>query len=89
VADRLYAFYAQGQDLRRLVAIIGESALSPGDRRYLEFADEFERTFVHQGEQFRSVAETLDAAWRLLARFPEGELRIEPELVRRYAAGRP
>jgi V/A-type H+-transporting ATPase subunit B len=89
VADRLYAFYAQGQDLRRLVAIIGEAALSPGDRRYLEFADEFERTFLHQGERSRTITETLDLAWRLLAPFPETELRIEHELVSRYGTAAP
>jgi V/A-type H+-transporting ATPase subunit B len=87
VADRLYAFYAQGQDLRRLVAIIGEASLSPGDRRYLAFADELERAFVHQGERFRTITETLDLAWRLLAPFPESELRMERQLVRRYGAG--
>jgi V/A-type H+-transporting ATPase subunit B len=84
VADRLYAFYAQGQDLRRLVAIIGEAALSAEDRRYLEFADAFERRFVGQGRTPRKIGETLDLAWDLLSGFPESELRIEPELIRRY-----
>ncbi|HEX6230575.1 MAG TPA: V-type ATP synthase subunit B [Actinomycetota bacterium] len=88
VADRLYAFYAQGQDVRRLMAIIGEAALSETDRRYLGFAEAFERTFLHQ-ERGRTVAETLDLAWGLLARFPESELRIERELVDRYAPRSP
>jgi V/A-type H+-transporting ATPase subunit B len=84
VADRLYAFYAQGQDVRRLMAIIGEAALSESDRRYLGFAEAFERTFLHQ-ERPRSIVETLDLAWGLLRGFPESELRIERELVERYA----
>ena len=32
-----------GRDLRRLVAIVGEEALTELDKKYLEFADEFER----------------------------------------------
>ena len=35
VADQLYAALARGRDLRRLVSIIGEAALSERDRRYL------------------------------------------------------
>jgi len=85
LADRLYAFHARGQDMRRLVAVIGEAALSSEDRRYLDFADRVEREFVGQGSVHRSVEESLDLAWRLLADFPEGELRISADLVRRYA----
>ena len=54
VADQLYALYAQGRDLRRLVAIIGEAALSPDDRRVLAFAEQFERRFVGKGSFDRS-----------------------------------
>ena len=38
VADQLYAALARGRDLRRLVSIIGEAALSEQDRSYLAFA---------------------------------------------------
>lgn len=74
VADQLYAAYAQGRDLRRLVAIIGEAGLNEADRRYLEFADRFERRFVHQTTG-RSIDETLDVAWDLLLAFPDRELK--------------
>ena len=85
VADQLYAFYAEGRDLKRLVAIIGEASLSDEDRRYLDFADAFERQFVSQ-EEGRSVEETLDVAWDLLAMFPPSDLkRIDPALVEQYA----
>ena len=46
VADQLYSAYAQGLDLRRLVAIIGEEALTENDRLYLKFADSFEKEFI-------------------------------------------
>ena len=75
VADQLYASYARGRDLRRLVAIIGESALDDLDRQYLGFAADFEAEFVGQGATDRSVEETLDLGWRLLSRFPRTELK--------------
>jgi V/A-type H+-transporting ATPase subunit B len=84
VADQLYELYARGRDLRRLVAIIGASSLSAEDRRVLVFADRFEQQFVHQGDQARPIGETLDLAWRLLEPFSDAELRVSPELRRRY-----
>ncbi len=85
VANQLYAAYAQGRDLRRLVAIVGEEALSDVDRRYLHFADQFEAEVIGQGAARRSVVETLDLFWRLLDGFPDDELRrIPPDLRRRH-----
>ena len=82
VADQLYASFARGRDLRRLVSIVGEGALSEEDRRHLAFADDFEAVFVGQGAQRRSVEETLETAWRLLGRFPKEELkRIKPQTL--------
>ncbi len=82
VADQLYALYAEGRDLRKLVAIIGEAALTDRDRRHLAFADEFERRFVHQGGDARSIEQTLDLAWDLLSPFGAAELkRIRPEVI--------
>lgn len=90
VADQISALLGRGRELRRLVSIVGEQALSDDDRRTLAFVDEFERRFVGQGEQRRSIEQTLDLAWELLARFPANELkRIRPELVAQnhHAAG--
>ncbi len=87
VADQLYAALARGRDLRRLVSIIGEAALSEQDRSYLAFAEDFEQTFINQQVERRSMEETLGLAWTLLARLPEGDLkRIDPALVARYGA---
>jgi V/A-type H+-transporting ATPase subunit B len=88
LADQLYAFYAQGRDLRRLVAIIGETALSDNDRRYLAFADDFEKRFIHQGGSARSIDETLDLAWDLLEPFTAGELkRIHAATIAAHRGG--
>jgi V/A-type H+-transporting ATPase subunit B len=90
VADQLSAFLGRGQELRRLSSIVGEQALSDDDRRTLAFVDEFERRFVGQGEQRRTIEETLDLAWMLLARFSAEELRrIPPELVERHHESAP
>src|SRR3989339_884333 len=48
VSDQLYAAYAEGRDLRGLVAIVGEEALSERDKRFLRFAAEFEDKLVRQ-----------------------------------------
>jgi V/A-type H+-transporting ATPase subunit B len=82
LANQLYALYAEGRDLRRLVAIVGEAALSEEEREIMAFADRFETKFVSQGEQDRDVDTTLDLAWELLARFPARALKRIPEDLR-------
>jgi V/A-type H+/Na+-transporting ATPase subunit B len=85
VADQLYAAYAYGRDLRRLVAIVGEEALTELDKKYLKFADEFEKRFITQGEENRSIETTLAIAWNLFALLPEDELkRIKQDYIRKY-----
>jgi V/A-type H+-transporting ATPase subunit B len=84
--DQMYAAYAEGVDLRGLVAIVGEEALSERDRRFLRFADEFERRFVQQGRyEDRSIEETLDLGWELLAMLRESDLtKIETKYIEKY-----
>ncbi len=85
VADQLYALYAEGRDLRRLVAIIGEAALSAEDRRVLDFAKRFEENFIGQGMVNREIAETLIHAWELLTPMPAELLkRIPQEFIEQY-----
>ena len=85
VADQVSAFLGRGRELRRLTSIVGEQALSDDDRAVLGFVDDFERRFVGQGAQRRSIEQTLDLAWELLERFPADALkRISPELVARH-----
>lgn len=85
VADQLYALYAEARDLRRLVAIIGEAALSEEDQRTLSFAGRFENDFIGQGHASRSLSETLALAWELLADVPPARLkRIPPEILATY-----
>jgi V/A-type H+-transporting ATPase subunit B len=86
VSDQLYAAYAEGRDLRGLVAIVGEEALSERDKKYLKFADVFEKKFISQKrDEDRSIFETLDLGWKLLGIIPENELtRIDPVLRKKH-----
>ena len=85
VSDQLFALYAEGVDLRGLVAIVGEEALSDRDKRKLNFAKEFEEKFLNQGNTERSIEETLDLAWELLRLIPKEELtKIDKELRDKY-----
>jgi V/A-type H+-transporting ATPase subunit B len=88
VSDQMYAAYAEGEDLRDLVNIVGREALSERDNRYLDFADRFEAEFVDQGfETNRSIDQTLDIGWNLLSTLPKAELnRIDEELIEEYYA---
>ena len=86
VSDQLYAAYAEGRDLRGLVAIVGEDALNDRDKKLLKLAADFEDKFVRQSrDENRSIQETLEIGWRLLRELPENELtRISPELKKKY-----
>jgi len=86
LANQLYAAYAEGRDLRDLVAVVGEEALTERDRKFLKFADEFEQRFVKQGrDENRDIEETLDLGWELLAILPERELkRVSEEYIKKY-----
>ncbi|MFQ6089154.1 MAG: V-type ATP synthase subunit B [Candidatus Methanofastidiosia archaeon] len=86
LSDQLNAAYAEGVDLRGLVSIVGKEALSPKDRKFLEFADEFEDRFVRQGKyENRDIEYTLDLGWELLSILPESALtKIERKLLEKY-----
>lgn len=71
VASQLYASYAHALEVRTLASIIGAEDLSAGDRRYLRFAEAFERRFVQQAEEEdRSIEDTLTVAWDILSLLP-------------------
>lgn len=83
---QLYSAYAEGVRLRELAVVVGTEALSARDRKYLEFADRFEKEFIGQGEyERRTIEETLDKGWELLAILPEDELKhVRIEHIRKY-----
>jgi V/A-type H+-transporting ATPase subunit B len=86
VSDQCYAAYAEGRDVRNLVAVVGEEALTDRDKKFLQFADAFENEFVVQDRDAnRSIEETLDLGWKLLTILDEGDLkRIDNDLIKKY-----
>jgi V/A-type H+-transporting ATPase subunit B len=83
VSDQMYAAYAEGEDLRDLVNIVGREALSERDNKFLDFADRFEEEFVQQGyDTNRSIDDTLEIGWDLLSDLPKEALnRVDEELI--------
>lgn len=67
-------------------SILGDAALTEVDKKYAEFADEFEKQYVSQGfDTNRSIEETLDLGWKLLKILPKSELkRIRDEYIEKY-----
>ena len=86
VSDQMYAAYAEGEDLRDLVNIVGREALSDRDNKYLDFADRFEQEFVDQGfDTNRGLEDTLSIGWDLLSTLPKEELnRVDEEFIETY-----
>lgn len=84
--NQLMAAYAAGKDARELAVILGAAALSPRDRLYMRFAEEFERRYISQGhDEDRSIQDTLDLGWTLLKLLPREDMkRIRPANLNRY-----
>ena len=62
---------------------MGEEALSPEERQYLEFEQNYERRFVSQDAyENRTIFESLDLAWDLLESFPPIALKKISPAVR-------
>ena len=86
VANQLYAAYARGRQAQELALILGEDALTYEDKKFYDFVDNMERRFIQQGEyENRSIEQTLDLGWELMAELPEYELkRVRPAHVEKY-----
>ncbi len=85
--NQLFACYARGKEAKELMVILGEAALTPTDRLYAQFADDFEARYLNQGfDENRSIETTLQIGWELLSIFPRGELkRIKQKNYDKYA----
>eukprot|EP00300_Choanocystis_sp_HF-7_P030553 c39414_g1_i1.p2 GENE.c39414_g1_i1~~c39414_g1_i1.p2 ORF type:complete len:530 (-),score=123.56 c39414_g1_i1:11-1522(-) len=83
VSNQLYANYAMGKDVEAMKAVIGEEALTPEDRLYFQFLEQFEDRYVQQGYyEARTIFESLDLAWELLRAFPRELLkRIDKKVL--------
>ncbi len=82
----MYAAYAQGRELRGLVAIVGEDALNERDKQLLSFSGLFEDKFLRQGRyEDRSIDETLDLCWDLMQTIETKYLvRLDQQWIDKY-----
>ena len=86
VANQLFSCYAKVGDARSLASVIGEDELSPIDKQYLVFGNEFEHEFIGQGmDENRYMEDTLNKAWELLGLLPREELdRVNTKVLDQY-----
>ena len=86
LANQLFSAYAKVGEARNLASVIGEDELSPIDKQYLKFGEEFEKRYIGQGpKENRTILDTLDLGWELLGLLPKEELdRIDTKLVDKY-----
>jgi len=84
--NQLYAAYARGKECQELATILGEAALSDEDRKYMTYANEFEKQYISQGYyENRTIEQTLNLGWQLLSVFDDTELkRIRVEYIKKY-----
>ncbi|MCD7810783.1 MAG: V-type ATP synthase subunit B [Ruminococcus sp.] len=84
--NQLFSAYARGKDAKELMVVLGEAALTPTDRIYAKFADEFEKRYISQGfDNNRTIEDTLSIGWELLRLLPRSELRrIHEEYLQMY-----
>ncbi len=84
--NQLFSSYARGREAKELMVVLGEAALTPVDRLYARFSDEFEKRYINQGfYEDRTIEETLDIGWELLKILPRSEMkRIKPEILDKY-----
>lgn len=77
VAAQVLACLSRARQVRELSELVGSSALTPDDRRYLSFADAFERgVLIQRTDECRSLDETLGRTWRALSVLPRRELTM-------------
>ncbi len=88
--NQVFAAYAEGKQAKELSAVLGEAALSETDKKYLEFATQFEERYVDQGfTTNRSIFDTLELAWELLNILPRTELkRIKDPMIDEFLPGK-
>ena len=84
--NQLFAAYSRGKEAKDLAVILGDAALTDGDKKYAAFADAYEKEYVSQGiEANRCIEKTLEMGWKLMALLPRGELkRIRDDMLEEF-----
>ena len=89
VSSQLLSSYSASLETRHLISIVGEDGLNYNQKALLRFGNEFERSFLNQGDkEERDINKTLDIAWRALSSIPRNQLfRIHHEFLDKYYIG--
>ena len=75
VSNQLFACYAKVAGCSQaLASVIGEEELSESDKQLMAFGRAFEQEFIGQGNTDRTMEQTLDLGWELLAALPRAAL---------------
>ena len=74
LSNQLFASYSKVQDAKALASVIGEEELSAQDKQIMAFGRAFEQKFIAQGDTNRTIEQTLDLGWELLATLPREAL---------------
>ena len=84
--NQLFSSYARGKEAKELMVVLGDAALTPTDRLYAKFSDEFEARYINQGfTENRTIEETLDLGWELLKILPRSEMkRINTKILDKF-----
>jgi V/A-type H+-transporting ATPase subunit B len=84
LAHQLFAAYARALRMRVLASVMGEQGLPESDRKFLAFADRFERRFVQQ-DRALTLEESLESGWEVLKGLPHAELtRLSNAQIERH-----
>ncbi len=85
LANQLFSLYAKVQDAKALASVIGEDELSDDDKKIMQFGRQFDEEFINQGNENRSIEETLDLGWKLLSTLPKSMLdRVDEKYIEKY-----
>jgi V/A-type H+-transporting ATPase subunit B len=84
LASQLYAAYARAVQARVLANVVGEEGLAATDRQFLAFGEAFETRLVQQDAP-RTLEQSMDIGWQLLAGLPKSELsRLSDAQIARH-----
>ena len=84
LSNQLYAAYARAVHVRILASVVGRDGLTSSDRLFLDFAELFEKEFIHQDKE-RSLEQGMEVGWQLLSQLPVSELiRLNDRQIEQY-----
>ena len=87
LSSQLYAAYARAVQARVLASVVGEEGLAETDRRYLAFGDGVRARRSSTRPAARTLEQSMDVGWRLLAGLPRAELtRLSDAQIAAHAA---